>query len=297
MGGRARMGDKETPTYLRLMQLKGAGISDEAIASYATPGRLGADNADPYRLVGAAQSAGLSSTVISSLLQQIAQNTHAVASRGIKVDMDSATAWVEKAVSLGKSPELAAQAYGAAQSGIGSLRDRFLQPFQGFAEAKMLQPILAGAGSYEDIISRLDAAQADPTGSLGAVDDGSMAGRLGLRAFTGIKGMEGVAGATRPGAQGVTPLSRAIGRDEKFNPFTNRSQTSWREWNRWTALQASQSFAGQQFAAASVDRGAMEWSFLNDIKGAIMEFATGSNNALQQLMQSLDSIQPSGSNP
>jgi hypothetical protein len=41
----------------------------------------------------------------------------------------------------------------------------------------------------------------------------------------------------------------------------------------------------------------MEWSFLNDIKGAIMEFATGSNNALQQLMQSLDSIQPSGSNP
>lgn len=292
MGGRSRMGDAGTPSWLRLMQLKGAGITDEAIAAYATPGRIGATNADPYRLVGAGQAAGLSPTVISSLLQQVAQNTHAIASRGIKVDMDASTAWIEKAVSLGKSPEVSREAYENARGGIAATRDQFLSPMRAIAEARMWQHAMRGGGSYEDIVGRFDDMEADPTALLASIDTGDMTGRMSLRAFTGKKGMEGIAGAKRPSAYPVRPMSDAIGQGEKYNPFFNRAVSAWRDWNRATNLQESGSFAAQQYAAASVDTGAMHWSFLNDIKGALMEFIGGSTSALQQLMQRVDSIQP-----
>lgn len=278
--------------HFDFLPLKGAGISDEAIAAYGSMGRLGASNADPTRLAAAMGNAGFSPNVSNMILQQIAENTRSVAMRGIKVDMDSSVAWMEKAIASGKSPDLAAAAYQNMTSVASSPLEQLMQAPRTIAEALSWQSVVSNpmsrGGELSGMIRAAGAVAADPSQVLMRTDPNTEWGRLAAIGMTGQLGMEGIAQRQRPGQQALAPLSGAFNAGEQYNPFDFRAASARRESWLWDTLQTSKAFSGQQYMAGESEIGAMRWDFLNEGKALIMDLMNGDFPAIGRMLQPIN---------
>lgn len=253
--------------------LKGAGISDEAIAAYGSVGRLGASNADPTRLSAAMGAAGYAPNVTNQVLQTIAENTRSMAMRGIKIDMDSSVAWMEKALAAGKSPDVAA----AAMANMNNVAQEPLDIFQGVgrrvASASAMMAVMSDPRARGDSFMSVVNAAADTESvrrrMMTMFDPKSDLGQLNAFGATGVLGMEGVEGSQRPGPQRLAPLSEAYDANDPYNPYTFRSESAKRGGELFSVLQGSKAFAGQQWGSRAADIGAMQHSWINKLKGAL----------------------------
>lgn len=244
--------------FVDYLRLRGAGIDAGVTGNYAGNARFGATNADPTRLAAAAQGAGLSPSTIANLLQQLASNTRQLVSKGIPVDMDKAVAFIERAIGMGKSPEQAANAASGLQAAGTSIYESLLEPGRQYGQAKLLQNILSQSKGldYEGIVDLAGRTASDTGQQARAIDDGSMWGRLGLRATSGVAGMSGVANAPRPNARQVAPLSSTF--TGSYDPFTYREQSSSREAWQLQSLQDAKTYTGYIRQQGATDRGAMD---------------------------------------
>ncbi len=157
-------------------KLRNTGVSDSALFDFMSNARLG-QQADPSRFIGLAQSQGLAGGGIDRYLGIIAQSTQAMAMKGVKVDQKEMAALLT-AMWLTPGMRDVGERGAAAVAGLGDMaggiQDQLLAPHKAHARALMLQQVLRGGGSYEDLAGRAEKFAGSPSQQFMAVQRGGV---------------------------------------------------------------------------------------------------------------------------
>ncbi len=165
-----------------LWQARNTGTSEEAINAFVANERLGVKGEDPRNFIGLAQSQGLFGVGVDRLLQLIAQNTQAMAMKGVRVDQ---TGLFDLLRAMRFTPglegvgERGVSALNSLGSLTGEIGDELYAPYRQMGRAYLTQHLLKGGGTYQDLMGRFESFAGSPSEQLKAIQ-AAPAGQRGM---------------------------------------------------------------------------------------------------------------------
>ena len=271
------IGVRQDPSqFLPTLRMGMTGASLDAITGYQQARQFGNNTttlANAAGAIGAGQAYGLTGPGLDSLLGQIAQNTRSMAMRGVRVDAADINALLNRAVGAGISPGVAMQGIQNSQDRVGALINNAEAPYAAWGDALIEMQALRGARSDEERIRNLRAIRASPS-----------------RIMDTLRGAPALVSASHQGTGFENDLTRAppspfetTGRAPQFldtdgpqaagvrRAMSYAASRAATDTARVTNLQSPEAYEGQQRMKESLERGAMEFDFINKFKAGLMD--------------------------
>lgn len=277
-------------------RLRNTGASDQSIFSVMANARLGVQNADPSRFVGLAQSQGLAGAGIDRYLQMIAEYTQRLAMKGIRLDMKDQQALLTAmrlrpgGEALGERAVSGMASMGAMASEIG---DELMAPQRARAKMLMWQKVLAGGGTYEDIVERAERFMGSPGEQFMAAQRG---GALGIKAV-----MPELSLAETRAMQGMTwgEIQRAKGQRFEIRTADKVQDEEGNFLAQWAEIMAGQAARlvnnrGSLEGYAQMTSDASRWERLSqDIGNGLTSLNETLSTGQQRMLKALDDLNTS----